>query len=260
MAAPKNIIWDLGGTLLRPNPLLLKPEERDIFSFLLYMWGGKEATPFDLLVFSILSAMGEQTGPKNEIMRLHNGDPIPLVIVSFLAGKISSEESARQVIAFFNTWRATQNRSSEELRLIEQNLITFFAPLSLVKCVEPIPQAARLLECSSRDNNKHFILSNWDRESFSHVYERFKHSLFSYFSDGAIVISGDTGLVKPEKEFYTYFLNKEHLDPNACLFIDDQQENIDAAEALSIESVRFIAHDIEPLNKALGCSKSKCAL
>lgn len=50
---------------------------------------------------------------------------------------------------------------------------------------------------------------------------------------------------------YTYFLDRYQLDPNTCVFIDDQLENLLPANELGIEGMLFLSHDIETLRARL---------
>lgn len=73
------------------------------------------------------------------------------------------------------------------------------------------------------------------------------YDIMQYF-DGA-VISGDVGLIKPDKGIYEYLLNQYNLDPAQSLFIDDLKDNVTAAREMGIDSVQFLgeAKQIEDL-------------
>ena len=47
------------------------------------------------------------------------------------------------------------------------------------------------------------------------------------------------GYAKPEKECYQILLNKYSLVPEECLFIDDNETNVEVAESLGIKSIHF---------------------
>ena len=53
-----------------------------------------------------------------------------------------------------------------------------------------------------------------------------------------IIISEDIKLFKPNKDFYTYILNKYNINPNELLFIDDNIENIISAKNLGINTIK----------------------
>lgn len=83
---------------------------------------------------------------------------------------------------------------------------------------------------------KVIILSNWDRESFELVSQKFSY-LFNLIGKENIVISGNVGLMKPDPDIYNYVLNKYQLSPNNCFFVDDSKENVETARNCGIKSV-----------------------
>lgn len=52
-----------------------------------------------------------------------------------------------------------------------------------------------------------------------------------------IVISGDVGKRKPSRRIYRHAMALAGTTPNWCVFVDDIQQNIDAAERIGIESI-----------------------
>lgn len=59
------------------------------------------------------------------------------------------------------------------------------------------------------------------------------------------VLSFEVGSWKPEAKIYQNALEKAGVKPNEAVFIDDQKENVDAAEALGIRGILF--HNTEQL-------------
>ena len=87
-------------------------------------------------------------------------------------------------------------------------------------------------------------LSNWSRETFSLVSGR---RVFTVL-DGYI-ISGDVGCIKPGPEIFRLLLDKFHLEASDCLFVDDNQANVDGAIAAGIPALLF--QDCSSLRSAL---------
>ena len=50
-------------------------------------------------------------------------------------------------------------------------------------------------------------------------------------------LSSDYRLLKPEHEMYQRFLEKYGLDPAACVFIDDNPSNVEAARRLGFQAI-----------------------
>ncbi|MDR1417308.1 MAG: HAD family phosphatase [Prevotellaceae bacterium] len=78
-------------------------------------------------------------------------------------------------------------------------------------------------------------LSNWSAETFPIV--RKAHPFFNSF-DG-IVLSGEEKVCKPTPQIYAILLERYKLHPAQCAFIDDRQENLDAAKEMGITPILF---------------------
>ena len=65
-----------------------------------------------------------------------------------------------------------------------------------------------------------------------------------------IINSSDIGLVKPNREIFSYVIDKFKLAAHEFLLIDDKAENVAAAESLGIPSIHF--RSLDQLKKELG--------
>ena len=101
-----------------------------------------------------------------------------------------------------------------------------------------------LKSLSAKDYNL-YILSNFHKQPFNYVIEKF--DFFNYF-DGRI-ISADIGMIKPESEIYDHLLNKFNLKAEETLFIDDSKKNIKAALKKGIRVIHY--KDAASLEKEL---------
>jgi putative hydrolase of the HAD superfamily len=72
-----------------------------------------------------------------------------------------------------------------------------------------------------------YVLSNMALPSWQWI----KSNVACFGLCNGIVISGEVQLIKPNPDIYHYLCNKFSLQPEECVFIDDMQENIDAAVA-----------------------------
>ena len=69
------------------------------------------------------------------------------------------------------------------------------------------------------------LLTNFHQETFPLAKEKFP---FLKLPRGETV-SGEIGLIKPDLAIYQHHANTHGLDPAACLFFDDSQQNVDGA-------------------------------
>jgi len=81
-----------------------------------------------------------------------------------------------------------------------------------------------------------YVLSNFQKD----FNEMIKINNMGYLNkfDG-IYVSSLHNLVKPDKEIYEDFLKEYKLTSGECLFIDDKQENVDAAISVGYQGALF---------------------
>lgn len=78
-------------------------------------------------------------------------------------------------------------------------------------------------------------LTNFSAEKFPLMRQRF--AFLDWFED--IVVSGETGMVKPQPEIYYYTLRRIGYPPEACLFVDDSLANIQTARQIGLCTIQF---------------------
>lgn len=64
-------------------------------------------------------------------------------------------------------------------------------------------------------------------------------NLGCYQGFSPVVLSCEIGVDKPDPQAYKIMLEQVNVDPKNCIFIDNKQENIDAAKALGIDAILF---------------------
>lgn len=84
-----------------------------------------------------------------------------------------------------------------------------------------------------------YILSNYSRWTYEHTAEALS---FLEDVDGA-VFSFQVQQIKPEPEIYRSLLETYELIPEECVFLDDRQENLDAAAAQGIAGICFTTYE-----------------
>ncbi len=112
-----------------------------------------------------------------------------------------------------------------------------------------IPASVEFLKSVKEAGYGVYGLTNWSHETIHVAYERYP--FFSLF-DG-IVVSGFEKLLKPDPRLYRILLERYGLNASECIFLDDNQANVDAANALGIKALRFTNIDeVRPRLQALG--------
>lgn len=103
----------------------------------------------------------------------------------------------------------------------------------MLKC--ELPESIDLLKELKSMGYGIYGLTNWSAEKIGYAFANY--SFFSLF-DG-IVVSGVEKVVKPDRRIYEILLERYSLKPGECVFIDDNQDNVDMAKVLGINAVRF---------------------
>ncbi len=104
----------------------------------------------------------------------------------------------------------------------------------------PINPTVALLK-DLRDDPQYRILAltNWSAETFPIALDLYD---FLHWFEG-IVVSGDEKTRKPFADIYEILLERYQVDPSDAIFIDDNQNNVLAAEALGIAGIHFLSTD-----------------
>lgn len=113
----------------------------------------------------------------------------------------------------------------------------------------PIAGMEALVQDIKASGGRVYLISNISK-GFAENYHGVPwiRNLLSQF-DG-LVFSGVVGLVKPQKEIFTYLLDTYALDPEECIFIDDRAENTTACQLCGIAGYLFDG-DVEKLRSYL---------
>lgn len=99
---------------------------------------------------------------------------------------------------------------------------------------DAIPETVEIL-LELKKKYKMYGLTNWSAETFPIAWDRFE--FFQVFE--GILVSGEEKLIKPDKKIFERMMEKFHLKPENCLFIDDNLKNVEASRAFGIETIHF---------------------
>ena len=108
-----------------------------------------------------------------------------------------------------------------------------------------IPGMLEVMIDLKRKGYKMYGLTNWSAETFCQV--RHKFEVFDQL-DGMLV-SGEEKMLKPDPAFFQLLVDRFNLNPAECLFIDDNQPNVDGARRFGLNAIRF--RDAATLRKEL---------
>ncbi len=117
---------------------------------------------------------------------------------------------------------------------------------ALVSLYDPINIDVANLIKKLKQNYKLIIMSNSCPELRENVESNNFYDIFDkrYFSN-------ETGMKKPNKEFFEHVLKENNLKANECVFVDDAPKNVDAANELGMKGILYLSpyHLEEELKK-----------
>lgn len=137
------------------------------------------------------------------------------------SGRISSREFFREIAA------------GCALAMREEEFIPAFTSI-----FTPIAPTVRLIR-ELKPGYRLGLLSNTNEWHFEHHIRAVEvYPLFD-----AVTLSFRVGEMKPGERIYRDALSKLGLPPEACVFIDDLEENVEGARRLSIHGIRYTDHE-----------------
>lgn len=171
---------------------------------------------------------------------------MPQIMVEWMTGRMSCSlirAICKEKTSIYSSWFANQ----AERDLMHAMTAMMFTPEVLVLTQKFIPKSVDFVRQCKKEGYKVYILSNWDPESFPLLVQ--KDPAFFDLFDG-IVVSGNCGYVKPDRQIYKYLLATYQLEPNNCFFIDDVIQNVQAARASGITAAQCADCNIDTIKPA----------
>lgn len=127
----------------------------------------------------------------------------------------------------------------------EEDIRMLFEKTELL--VEEYVYSYRWIKDLKERGYKVYLLSNYGKTSFEAAVAHGRLS-FLPLIDGR-VISYEVRIVKPEPGIYEALINKFDLVPEECVFLDDKEDNVQAARACGFHGI--VVEGYEQASKAL---------
>lgn len=102
--------------------------------------------------------------------------------------------------------------------------------------VDLYDEVYELIKQLKKKNFQIYVLSN--TSSIFHILLDSVLSKVSSVLDGYVISCG-VKMMKPQKEIYLSLVNKYQLDIKDCIFLDDLEENVEAARTLGIKAFQI---------------------
>ena len=98
-----------------------------------------------------------------------------------------------------------------------------------------IAESVEILAALRARGTRLYALTNFSTETFPVARERF--DFLSWFEDA--VVSGEHGVVKPDRRIFEIAIRRFRIDPPRSVFIDDLAENVVAARNRGFHALHF---------------------
>lgn len=188
------------------------------------MMNSKQAVVFDLGGVLI------DWNPRHLYRKMFDGDEEGME--RFLSGVCTPEWNVRQDEgrSFAEATEELIARHPEQAELIR----AFFDrwPEMIAGAIEETVEILAEVKGAGREI---YALSNWSAETFPHARERFQFLDWFDFT----VISGEIGLVKPNRQIFDFLLENTGRRAEECVFIDDSPANTAVARELGFDAIYF---------------------
>lgn len=163
---------------------------------------------------------------------------MPDCIVANLLGFMTTQEVLAHVKEAIHTFSAKNYfKDRQEQRIITSLMETMFN-LDLIKqnMCPNIPMIKLLHNLKNKQKYKLFLLTNAGKDTY-HALAQKHPEVFGLF-DGRI-ISAHVQELKPYPEIYHTLLDTYQFSPETSVFIDDQDDNIEAARTLGFNGIVY---------------------
>lgn len=127
-----------------------------------------------------------------------------------------------------NKIRRENSAYSDEFDLIWANID---------KIVEPYDYSFDMIDTLKAKGLKVYLLSNYPKSLFE-LHTKCGRFPFIDRIDGKVV-SGFVKCIKPDREIYERLLNEYNLKAEECVFLDDREENVEAAKNIGMAGILF---------------------
>jgi FMN phosphatase YigB (HAD superfamily) len=251
----KTILWDLGGVLFKPDRLSMSYYELGWLDMGSYMITDQKSPLHvkDLLFDDLLYRLPAESDSQNLVAYLPDGTPMAPIMMDWLKGIISGDKIIKMLFELIEDLDTRHYFSSPREKMLLQKMVkAVFDPQVLARYTKPIAAGIKLLNECAAHGCMNIIVSNWDPYSFQFLTRSSQgRKALKVISPHHFFISGTHGLMKPDIQVFKKVLNIYQLNPGDCFFIDDQIENIKAAEGCGIKGHWLEKGDYHNLRRAL---------
>lgn len=129
---------------------------------------------------------------------------------------------------------------SPNLKVILSNLFNMILTPAVFANVMVPHHGLKILDLAKNIPNesglKIYAITNYNGVAYDELQKRYPE-IISKFDD--IIVSGKAHMMKPSATIYRYAIDKWKLEGKHILYIDDEEDNIDAAKAFGWKTIHY---------------------
>lgn len=237
----KNFIFDFGGVLVLTDKLASLRHVGMINATKCIFQLGINPLYLDQHIKTILFTTLNRIEKKHNLNSTNSfhqtydekGNALPFILCAWLQGTMNCSDIKTLVEKDINL-HPEWFKCHAEQQIIHNITRLIFTPELFASSIKISLSGIAFIKKCKREGHNIYGLSNWDEDSFALIKKQHPE-LFDLF-DG-IVISGQVKANKPHETIYQILLDRYQLLAEHCWFIDDQKENVEAAQKLGINAV-----------------------
>ncbi len=223
-----HIVLDLGGVLVRTSGIRTFKQVGIVTMLRQAYTNGLDPVETKKRLYELLTLVDEQvTIPLYD----DEGLLLPPLMVQWLLGQEKNSILRKQILhAFAQHPEWFTNKAESDFMHAMARMI--FTTSSFINTRSLVCETVQFIKECKANGYKLIVLSNWDKQSFKPLCKKF-NSVFCLFDE--LICSGNVGSAKPYMPVYQKVFQLAH--PENCVLIDDQKENIKAAQMLGMQTI-----------------------
>jgi HAD superfamily hydrolase (TIGR01509 family) len=244
----KAVVFDIGGVLFDVNQKKVASKHMGTMNLIKYIFSGNWPTKLHEKACALLCKLrNEEPCDYKPDWPMAKGRPMPLIFIEWQKG----EKTYPQIWAEIEAFVAKSPdffETKTERKLVLSVLELMFNAEKRYEFTEPIKIGHALIKMYKKAGYEVYILSNMDHPSMALLKQGYPE-LFKLV-DG-IVYSAEAKVLKPYPAIYEKLCSDHGLCPEQCCFLDDQEENITAAQKLGFKTIHCTQQNMKRVFKKL---------
>lgn len=233
-ATVQAIIFDIHGVLFEEDSVAFakKVGLGAISSYTLSHWKNPVNTCLD-----VLEHMSKEDHQIPSMKFTFKDRQMPRCIVEWQCGHTSYNQVHQELCSYWNHLDEKNHFKSANEREITQTIVhVALDPQGFSDIAKPNQATLKLIRELKKKGYKLYLAGNMPKEPYEMMLKNTPE--IKELFDG-IHVSSHVGFTKPNAKMFNHIAKEHKIHPSACLVIDDEKENTQAAQEIGMQSILF---------------------